>query len=225
MVLEINLVSAQGLKVCSKSKTETYAVVWVEDSSKKLRTRTDYLGGKNPTWNDKFLFRVSSEFFNSPTAAFNVEIYTVGHHIFKDSLVGTARCLVSNLLGKMITPVNVHRPSGNFYGILNVSASLCDEGGIGVDSGMFAGSSGFGFHDLMTNTKAEVEAEEGNKSLLQKLRLVRSSPSLSTMTVPTTQLKELNEAATMRKVKSDSSLATMLRTLALFSTLPEDIQL
>ncbi|CAI9106608.1 OLC1v1005802C1 [Oldenlandia corymbosa var. corymbosa] len=205
LVLEINLVSAQGLKISlkSKGKTQSYAVVWVDDDS-------------------------SSNFVHCPTAAFNVEIYTIGHHLFKDSMVGTVRCLVSNLLGKMITPVHVHRPSGHFHGILNVSASLCDEGVIGVDSGVFGGSSGLSFRDLMTRTTTEVEAEEGNKGLLHRLRLVRSSPSLSTMTAPTTplkELKELKEAATMRKVKSDSSLATMLRTLASFSTLPEDIQL
>ncbi|CAI9106503.1 OLC1v1005678C1 [Oldenlandia corymbosa var. corymbosa] len=126
LILEINLVSAQGLKVRSKSKskTRTYAVVWVDDvSSNKLRTGTDGL--------------------SRATAAFNVEIYTVGHrHFLKDSLVGTARCLLSNLLGKMITPVHVHRPSGNFHGILNVSASLCDEKthrsiGFGYVSGIF----------------------------------------------------------------------------------------
>ncbi|CAI9106502.1 OLC1v1005677C1 [Oldenlandia corymbosa var. corymbosa] len=185
LVLEINLVSAQGLKVD-------------DDLSNTLRTRMDCLGDENPTWNDKFLFRLSSEFVNSATAAFNVEIYTVRRHFLKDSLVGTARCLLSNLLGKMITPVYIHGPSGNFHGILNVSAS----------------------HFMM------------RKSLLVWIRLVRSSPSLSTLlsaqTTPLNESKE--EVAKMRKVKSDSSMLslksdhwpTMLRTLSSFSTLPDD---
>ncbi|CAI9117766.1 OLC1v1019248C1 [Oldenlandia corymbosa var. corymbosa] len=141
----------------------------------------------------------------APLPLFEVEIYTVGRrHIFKDSLVGPTRCLVSNLFGNIITPVHTHRPSGNFDGILNVAASL------GADSGMFGGSSAVSFHELLDKTKTQVEAEEGNKSLFQRLRVVRSSPSLFPMSAKTTPLNEPKEAATMGTVKSDSALPSML---------------
>ncbi|KAI4328861.1 hypothetical protein L6164_021184 [Bauhinia variegata] len=95
-VLEINLISAQGLKPQSFNlrRMQTYAVTWV-DQHTKLRTQVDKLGGENPTWNDKFLFRVTSKFLASETSAVSVAIYSVG--CFKDHLIGTVRFLISNI--------------------------------------------------------------------------------------------------------------------------------
>ncbi|CAI9095665.1 OLC1v1031660C1 [Oldenlandia corymbosa var. corymbosa] len=162
-VLEINLISTQDLKKKANkgSKTQqTYAVVWVDDSSRKLRTRTDDFGDENPTWNDKFLFQVSSEFINSATAGFNVEIY-------KEN-------------------------AGADLGILLKESSIVN------------------FHEL-TQPKSQVKVEEegstkssSSSSLLKKLRLVRSSPSLSTMSEPLTT-SEVAATMSMRTVKSDSS--------------------
>ncbi|CAI9095662.1 OLC1v1031657C1 [Oldenlandia corymbosa var. corymbosa] len=210
-VLEINLVSAQNLKVPSKisGKTRrTYAVIWVDGSLNKLRTRTDCYGGENPTWNDKFLFRVSSDLVTSATAGFTVEIYAAGH--LRDSLVGRARCLLSSCLGKQITPVYVHRPSGNFHGILNVAAAISEVGEqAGTDSGIFQGSSMVSFHDL-TRSKARVKEE----SFFRRLRLVRSSPSLSAMSTPPPPASPLTtkskEVSTMKTAISDPSLFTMM---------------
>ncbi|CAI9095619.1 OLC1v1031608C1 [Oldenlandia corymbosa var. corymbosa] len=224
-ILEINLVSAQDLKKANKEQTQqTYAVVWVDDSSRKLRTRTDCFGGENPTWNDKFLFRVSSEFIYSATAGFNVEIYNVGRlHFTKDSLVRTARCLLSSCLGNLITTVHVHRPSGRFQGFLDVGAGLCDKENVGANLViLLKESSVVNFHEL-SQPKSQFKVEEegstkSSSSLLKKLRLVRSSPSLSTMSEPLTRSEV---TATMKTVKSDSSLKSLASLLSL-STLSDD---
>ncbi|KAK8650575.1 hypothetical protein V6N13_140207 [Hibiscus sabdariffa] len=110
---------------------KTYALASI-DSDVKLRTCIDRVGGQNPTWNDKFLFRVSREFLYSETSGISIEIFDDG--IFRDTLVGTVWLLVGNLLrtGSSCIPlripsfssVQVHRPSGRFQGILNVGASV-----------------------------------------------------------------------------------------------------
>ncbi|KAK8639683.1 hypothetical protein V6N13_138055 [Hibiscus sabdariffa] len=131
-ILELTLISAQELKKTLKfRRMKTYALAWI-DSTVKVRTCIDRVGGVNPTWNDKFLFRVSSEFLYSETSGISIEIFADG--IFRDSLVGTVRLLVGNLLrtGSSYIPmrvpsfnaVQVRRPSGRFQGVLNVGASV-----------------------------------------------------------------------------------------------------
>lgn len=93
-LLELNIISAQELAPVSR-KMKTYAVAWVH-SQRKLTTRVDYSGGANPTWNDKFVFRVSEDFLYADTSAVVVEIYTL--HWFRDVHVGTIRVLISNLI-------------------------------------------------------------------------------------------------------------------------------
>lgn len=132
-ILEINLVSAQGLKLPAANlrRIQTYAVAWV-DPSLKLRTKVDSLGGENPTWNDKFLFRVSDDFISGETSAVSVEIYAVGY--IRDLLIGTVRFLLSNCLSirdsfstlgtPSFTAVQIRRPSGRFQGVLNLGAAV-----------------------------------------------------------------------------------------------------
>ncbi|CAI8615662.1 unnamed protein product [Vicia faba] len=119
LVLEINLISAQGLKPPSspRRKFQTYALTWI-DSSTKLRTRVDKIGGLNPTWNDKFLFRVTPEFLASETAGVCVAIYAV---------------------------VQIRRPSGRFYGVMNIGAMVVD----GCDFPALEKISAIGYRDLM----------------------------------------------------------------------------
>ncbi|KAK6120581.1 hypothetical protein DH2020_045677 [Rehmannia glutinosa] len=138
LILEINLISAQGLKAPSANlrRMQTYAITWISPDT-KLRTRVDSLGGENPTWNDKFLFRVSNEFVYGDTSAVSVEIFAVGY--IKDFLIGTVRFLLSTCLkratplasaseGSVGTPactaVQIRRPSGRFQGALNISAAV-----------------------------------------------------------------------------------------------------
>ncbi|CAN4108349.1 unnamed protein product [Withania somnifera] len=155
LILEINLISAQSLKttVANLRRMQTYALLWV-DSSTKLRSKIDHFGGENPTWNDKFLFRVSSEFISSETSGVSVEIYAVGY--IKDIIVGTVRLLISSCLSGIpnhgigtatpaFTAVQVRRPSGRFHGILNIGAAVYSN----TDFSLLNGLSAICFHDLM----------------------------------------------------------------------------
>ncbi|CAJ2631369.1 unnamed protein product [Trifolium pratense] len=140
LVLEINLISAQGLKPPSslRRRFQTYALTWI-DSSTKLRTRVDKIGGQNPTWNDKFLFKVTPEFLAGETSGICVAIYAVG--TFRDHIVGTVRFLISNILSSdsvngngnvnvnrtpCFSAVQIRRPSGSFYGVINIGAMVVD---------------------------------------------------------------------------------------------------
>ncbi|KAL4637653.1 hypothetical protein ACB092_03G092600 [Castanea dentata] len=120
-LLEINLVSAQDLEPVSKVMN-TYAVTWLNPEHYT-----------NPTWNEKFLFRVDNEFLNSNTSAIMVEIHASSW--LRDILIGTFRVLVNNLLlpqatsrkGKSrmrIVPLQVRRLSSCPQGILNVGVTL-----------------------------------------------------------------------------------------------------
>ncbi|CAK7348785.1 unnamed protein product [Dovyalis caffra] len=152
-VLEINLISAQGLKPPSANlrRMQTYAVVWI-DPSTKLRTRTDRVGSENPTWNDKFLFKVTPEYLSSETSGLSIEIYAVG--CIRDALIGTVRFLVSNLplsslTAAITTPsciaLQIRRPSGRFRGVINIGANVID----GSDFSALNVASAIGFRDLM----------------------------------------------------------------------------
>ncbi|CAN4111508.1 unnamed protein product [Withania somnifera] len=147
-ILEINLISAQSLKtpVANLRRMQTYALLWV-DSSTKLRSKVDHLGGENPTWNDKFLFRVSPEFISCETSGVSVDIYAVGY--IKDFLVGTARLLISSCINRIpnhgisiatpaFTPVHIRRPSGRFHGVLNIGAAVYNNTDFSLLNGLSA---------------------------------------------------------------------------------------
>ncbi|XVF59718.1 hypothetical protein PTKIN_Ptkin07bG0298200 [Pterospermum kingtungense] len=181
VVLEITLISAQGLKELSAAKhgrsMQTYAVAWV-DPSIKLRTCVARVGGGNPSWNDKLLFKVSSDFLRSETSGVSVEIFAVG--VLRDTLLGTVRLLVSNfvrLLGTAIllkTPasasfsaVQVRRPSGRFHGVLNVAVSVLASS----DAPAMTGVSAISVRDLIgksLNSKTQ-------RSLKKSVSMIRIS--------------------------------------------------
>ncbi|CAI9090974.1 OLC1v1025880C1 [Oldenlandia corymbosa var. corymbosa] len=127
-VLDISLISAQDLAHVSKSM-RTYAITWIHPS-RKLTSRVDQQSHKNPLWNDRFAFRVDSDFLESDQAEVTVEIYTVSW--FRDVLVGTVKVLISDLItpsarnGTRYVALQVRRPSGNPQGILNMGVSLMD---------------------------------------------------------------------------------------------------
>ncbi|KAG8077441.1 hypothetical protein GUJ93_ZPchr0007g4693 [Zizania palustris] len=136
-ILEVTLISAQGLKPPSglrRRLLQAYAVAWV-DAAHRLHTRTDHAGGVDPAWHERLLFRVrETALADDSRAAVTVEIYaasTGGWHIGGDTLVGSARFLLSDhgLLSRPVgSPsmfaVGVRRPSGRVHGLLNVAASL-----------------------------------------------------------------------------------------------------
>ncbi|MBA0859812.1 hypothetical protein Goshw_011082 [Gossypium schwendimanii] len=63
---------------------KTYALAW-NDSSFKLRTCIDRHGNENPTWNDQFVFKVSSDFLSHETSGVSIEIFAVG--FFRDTMI------------------------------------------------------------------------------------------------------------------------------------------
>ncbi|CAI9763831.1 unnamed protein product [Fraxinus pennsylvanica] len=157
-ILEINLISAQGLKTVSTNlrRMQAYAIAWV-DPSAKLRTRVDRLGGENPTWNDKFLFRVSEGFISGETSAVSVEIFAVGY--LRDFLIGTVRfllstcvCAAETLTGTpAFTAVQIRRPSGSFHGVLNIAAAVYDSS----DFAILKKTPAVSFRDMMGKEKRE----------------------------------------------------------------------
>ncbi|GAU13608.1 hypothetical protein TSUD_347120 [Trifolium subterraneum] len=162
LVLEINLISAQGLKPPSslKRRFQTYALTWI-DSSTKLRTRVDKIGGQNPTWNDKFLFKI-------------------------------------------------RRPSGSFYGVMNIGAMVVDGSGFPALEKISA----IGYRDLMgekikhrrrkvlepklkevavvTGEEASSESCDNDNSCTESVDEEESTTTSSSSSPKTTALKDWN---------------------------------
>ncbi|XP_028793365.1 uncharacterized protein LOC114749063 [Neltuma alba] len=131
-LLELNVISAQDLSPVSRAM-RTYAVAWIHPD-RKLSTRVDTHGHKNPTWNDKFVFRVDEDFLYADTSAVMIDIYAL--HWFKDIHVGSVRVLIANLIpfprsnnpssGMRFGALQVRRPSGRPQGILNIGVAVLD---------------------------------------------------------------------------------------------------
>lgn len=130
-VLEISIVSAHDLALISKNM-KTYSVAWV-DPERKLTTRVDQNGLNNPSWNEKFVFRVDDRFLTDETSAIMIEIYAAAW--LKDALIGSVRVLISHLFGTLTNnsssstryvALQVRRPSGRPQGIINLGITLLD---------------------------------------------------------------------------------------------------
>ncbi|KAG6593810.1 hypothetical protein SDJN03_13286, partial [Cucurbita argyrosperma subsp. sororia] len=159
-LLELNVISAQDLAPVSRSM-RTYAVAWVHPD-RKLSTRVDTHGHNNPTWNDKFVFRVDDEFLHADTSAVMIEIYAL--HWFKDIHVGTVRILVGNLIptqprlhqfsqqpqvGMRFVALQARRPSGRPQGILNIGVALLHSSMRSMPLYSQLSTSAIGYRDLM----------------------------------------------------------------------------
>ncbi|XP_075086495.1 uncharacterized protein LOC107772837 [Nicotiana tabacum] len=157
-LLEINIISVQDLEPTSK-KMKTYVTAWIHPTQ-KLTTGVDVEGGNNPTWNDKFVFRVDEEFLRQDTSAVHIEIFSV--HWFRDSLIGTVRVLVGNLippirayghhnhhLGMRFVALQIRRPSGRPQGILNIGVALLDGSMRSMPLYRQMSTSAVGYRDLM----------------------------------------------------------------------------
>ncbi|KAJ8549042.1 hypothetical protein K7X08_032749 [Anisodus acutangulus] len=144
---------------------KTYAAAWVHPT-RKLATGVDVEGGNNPTWNDKFVFRVDEEFLRQDNSAVHIEIYSV--HWFRDSLVGTVRVLVGNLIppirthhrthhvGIRFVALQVRRPSGRPQGILNIGVALLDGSIRSMPLYRQMSTSAVGYRDLMQDQDAHL---------------------------------------------------------------------
>ncbi|KAL4599058.1 hypothetical protein ACB092_11G099400 [Castanea dentata] len=197
--LEINLISAQNLKPPTSNlrRMQTYALVWV-DPAHKVRTRTDRLGAENPTWNDKFFFKVPPDFLSSETSAVSIQIFAVG--CLRDHLVGTVRFLTSNFIfSQARTPafsaVQIRRPSGRFHGVLNIGASVID----GSEFPAMGERSAIGFREQVGETERRwrhrIRSSAGageNDVSVDGESTTSSSSSTSTSTSTSNVLKDWN---------------------------------
>ncbi|KAL4302057.1 hypothetical protein GQ457_10G014050 [Hibiscus cannabinus] len=133
--LEINIVSAEDLAPVSKNM-KTYAVVWVKPDE-KLATGVDQKGGTDPSWNDRFTFKVDDKFVNSEDAKIFVEIYAAAW--VKDALVGSVNVLINDIFhlrsvtdtkvnnnASRTVTLQIRRPSGRPQGILMMEVALVD---------------------------------------------------------------------------------------------------
>ncbi|GJZ88167.1 C2 calcium-dependent membrane-targeting protein [Tanacetum coccineum] len=152
-------------------RIHTYAIAYI-DPSAKLRTSLDIVGGENPTWNEKFIFRVSPHFIYGDTSAVQFEIYATGY--IRDYLVGNVRFLLSSSTltsaktGAVIgTPafsaVHIRRPSGRVHGVLNIAATVYESS----DFAAFNGMSAVCFRDLI----GEKDNDEMAKSKKRERRM------------------------------------------------------
>uniref|UniRef100_A0A1J3CH78 C2 domain-containing protein n=1 Tax=Noccaea caerulescens TaxID=107243 RepID=A0A1J3CH78_NOCCA len=212
-LLELNIISAQDLAPVSR-KMKTYAVAWVH-SERKLTTRVDYNGGANPTWNDKFVFRVNEEFLYADTSAVVIEIYAL--HWFRDVHVGTVRVLISNLIppnrrpgfrtnnnefrrtpppGMRFVALQVRRTSGRPQGILNIGVGLLDGSMRSMPLYTHMDSSAVGYRDLL--------GEEDHH--LQHLHLNSNKGSSKNPQSPASrQFMSVVSRPELRRTKSDTS--------------------
>ncbi|KAL6545267.1 hypothetical protein OROGR_009141 [Orobanche gracilis] len=130
-LLELNIISAQDLAPVSKN-LRAYAVAWI-NPGRKLRTGNDSQGQTNPTWNEKFVFRVNNRLLDSETSSVMIEIYA--HGWLRDTPVGSVDVLIGNLIppsvrqeksSRRFVALQIRRPSGRPQGILNMGVSLLD---------------------------------------------------------------------------------------------------
>ncbi|CAF2311104.1 unnamed protein product [Brassica napus] len=212
-LLELNIISAQDLAPVSR-KMKTYAVAWVH-SERKLTTRVDYNAGTNPTWNDKFVFRVDEEFLYADTSAVVIEIYAL--HWFRDVHVGTVRVLISNLIppsrrpgyrtsnneyrrtppqGMRFVALQVRRSSGRPQGILNIGVGVLDGSMRSMPLYTHMDSSAVGYRDLL--------GEEDRH--LQHLHLNSNKGSSKNPQSPSSrQFQSVVSRPELRRTKSDTS--------------------
>ncbi|KAL3838368.1 hypothetical protein ACJIZ3_022959 [Penstemon smallii] len=182
-ILEVSLISAQDLTPACKSM-RTYAVTWIHPN-RKLTTRIDQQNHTNPTWNEKFTFRLDNELLLSEDATLTVEIYTISW--FRDVLVGT----VCVLIGDLITPLTrnthnqpkntrfmalqVRRPSGTPQGILTMGVALLQKSMRSMSVHHYAHEN---FHDVIEKKVSSLHLknknQEDEKKEETKIQLWRS---------------------------------------------------
>lgn len=198
-LLEINVISGQDLEQVSR-KMQTYATAWVHPK-RKLSTAVDTQGHANPTWNDKFVFRVDEEFLRLDTSAVTIEIYA--HSWFRDTLVGTVRVLVGNLIppplsrphrghnhhhdsGMRFAALQVRRPSGRPQGLLNIGVAMLDSSMRSMPLYTQLSKSALGYRDLMGQENSQHEEQDSNNHATIDLSfLLRRSQSERTGSVTT----------------------------------------
>uniref|UniRef100_A0A0D9VMK5 C2 domain-containing protein n=1 Tax=Leersia perrieri TaxID=77586 RepID=A0A0D9VMK5_9ORYZ len=143
-LLEVTVISAQDLhRRFGHRRVRAFAVAWA-DEAHKLRTGVDLASGADPTWNDRFLFRVDDSFLRSDTAAVTVEVRSPRRILGGDAVLGVTRIVVSTFVGmssassattrrRQVAALQLRRPrSLRPQGIVNVAVALLDGGGDGA---------------------------------------------------------------------------------------------
>lgn len=170
-LLEVTLISAQDLAPASKSM-HTYAVAWV-NPSRRLATRVDQHGHTQPSWNDKFVFRVDDDFLSSATSAVNVEVFAVSW-LRRDVKLGGARVLISSLVppgtpdssgNTRFVALQVRRPSGRPQGILNVGVAILDSAMRSMPLYTELSASAVGYRDLIDGRRQKHADIHARKTL------------------------------------------------------------
>ncbi|CAL0300012.1 unnamed protein product [Lupinus luteus] len=191
-LLEINLISAQDLAPVSKSM-KVYAVAWV-NPERKLTTQIDLDGHNNPTWNEKFVFRVDDEFLTAEDSAIIIEIYASAW--LRDVLIGTVGVLLSNLLPPSVranhrksskvrfVALQVRKPSGRPEGILNIGVNLVDATMRSMPMYSELSASEVGYYDIVDPKKHKINqtpqqqyTKENNNAYDSKLFTLQRSQS------------------------------------------------
>ncbi|KQK01328.1 uncharacterized protein LOC100843074 [Brachypodium distachyon] len=140
-LLEVTVISAQDLHRgrlgLGRRRVRAYAMAWT-DGARKLRTGVDLAGGADPTWNDRFLFRVDPGFLRSETASVAVEVRGARSLLGGDAVLGHTRIVVSAFVsasrgdgrpigGRQVAALQLRRPrSLRPQGIVNVAVALLD---------------------------------------------------------------------------------------------------
>ena len=175
-LLEINLISAQDLTPASKAM-RTFAVAWV-NPKRKLTTRFDQTGHTNPTWNEKFVFRVDDDFLRDDTSKIMIEIYASAW--LRDVLIGTAAVVVNNLQNKSkmrFMAIQLRRPSGRPQGILNIGLGLLDSTMRSMPLYSELSSSAVGYWDLMEGKTGNQKSSGLNSKDQDKFVIFQRSQS------------------------------------------------
>ncbi|XP_004495587.1 uncharacterized protein [Cicer arietinum] len=186
-LLEINIISAQDLSPVSKS-IKAYAVAWL-DPQRKLTTQIDPHAHNNPTWNEKFVFRVDDDFLQSEDSAIVIEIYSSAW--LRDILIGTVAVNLNNLLPRLynrkskirFVALQVRRPSGRPQGILNIGVNLVDATMRSMPMYSELSSSAVEYHDLMNPKKIQNHENENNACDSKLMTLQRSQSEKNDSTI------------------------------------------
>ncbi|XP_075523837.1 uncharacterized protein LOC142556293 [Primulina tabacum] len=218
-LLEINIISAQDLEPVSK-KMRTYATAWM-NQSRKLTTCVDAEGKNNPTWNDKFVFRVDEDFLGRDTSAVMIQIYSVNW--FRDVLVGTVRVLVGNLIpppvrshghrshmGMRFVALQVRRPSGRPQGILNIGVALLDSSMRSMPLYTQLSASAVGFRDLMEDPPTLQQLNQKNENPCIVRPILRRTRSERSERVTTDDFSPPNSSLVVVTDKSGAKESSIL---------------
>lgn len=99
---------------------KTYAVLWVQQEN-KCTTKVDQTGGTDPTWNQKFVFKVDKD-----DAVISVEVNAAAWE--KDATIGYVNVPLNDIFDSpsavtRTLALPLSRPSGRSQGILNMEVS------------------------------------------------------------------------------------------------------